>query len=106
MFGGDDHFVGITDLIVRLDSKWGPGDEVVQPWTWTMVGRLKLARSGHSVIEVNGEFLVVGGLHDKKTERCTLVKGKVTCVAQEPMLYDYMMWPELFLVESDFCSTQ
>ena len=61
------------------------------------------ARSGHNVIFDGAHFLVVGGREKLKTEKCTLVKGQITCAEQNPELTDYFNYPELYLVPLNFC---
>ena len=46
---------------------------------------------------------VVGGFNEKKTEKCSLVGSAMTCQQQEPELYNYGYYPELFLVQDDYC---
>ena len=72
--------------------------------TWTKAGSLNNARRGHGAI-FNGDVVIVaGGFEDKKTEACTIVDdGSVTCIEQDPNLYDYCIYPEMFLVDDEFC---
>ena len=70
---------------------------------WTKAGELNQARNGHNVI-YDGEYLmVIGGDKHRQTEKCSLVDGSVTCTSQNPVLYSYSDYPELFLVSDDFC---
>ena len=39
----------------------------------------------------------------RKTEKCTLTNTKIECITQEPILERFITYPELFLVEPDFC---
>ena len=39
------------------------------------------------------------------TENCTVVGSKIECNIQEPNLKDWTTYPELFIVEPDFCDT-
>ena len=72
--------------------------------TWTKAGSLNNAREGHGAI-FNGDVVIVaGGSYNKKTEACTIVDdGSVTCIEQDPNLYDYRYYPEMYLVDEDFC---
>ena len=54
--------------------------------------------------------MVFGGMgvasdHDKDTEKCTVAGSKIECSIQEPNLTRCATYPELFLVEPDFCDT-
>lgn len=71
--------------------------------TWTKAGELIHAREGHGAI-YNGEKLIVaGGERYFKSESCDVVNGLVTCTEQEPTLYYYWAYPEMFLVPATFC---
>ena len=48
-------------------------------------------------------MIIVGGVPQVKTEKCTINEGKVTCVQQDPELIYYSSYPELFLVEEGYC---
>lgn len=73
---------------------------------WSTVGRLNAPRYGHGAIEfTEGQFLVVGGSKEHKTERCSLIdENEVKCIMQEPTLSEYKHWPELLLIEDGHCS--
>ena len=95
MFGG----FGITktgntrkSIIVRFDPIKN---------SWTKLGNLKVARRGHGVIQVDNEFIVVGGCRDWQcnedapTESCTLKEQAMTCTTREPRLASFIKYPEL-----------
>ena len=72
------------------------------------MGRLNQGRNGHAAIEVQGQFLVVGGGGDygsTVTEKCVFNNKRVRCNAQLPYLHAYETYPELFAVPNDFCHT-
>ena len=49
-------------------------------------------------------MIVVGGYEGTfSTEACKLSDGTFTCTEQDPVLADYKITPELFLVVSDYC---
>ena len=63
--------------------------------SWTKLGDLYMARSAHSVIQVDDTFIVVGGMNkvgengkDVPTESCKLLNNKwgdyITCTTREP----------------------
>ena len=74
---------------------------------WSKAGDLSTARSGHGAI-FDGEYLIVVGGSKRgsdplKTEKCEFGDDGITCTEQSPLLYRYNYYPELFLVEKDFC---
>ena len=71
--------------------------------SWTKLGNLKVARSGHGVIQVDNEFIVVGGsrnerFEDEPTESCKLNGESMTCTTREPQLSGFSAYPELMLI--------
>ena len=71
---------------------------------WTKAGELNQARDSNNVI-YDGEYLmVIGGYNQHfSTEKCSLTDGSISCTSQNPVLYDYYVYPELFLISDDFC---
>ena len=70
---------------------------------WTKLGNLKVARAGHSVIQVDNEFIVVGGNRedsklDEPTESCRLKGQSITCTAREPELSQFAYYPHLIFM--------
>ena len=79
---------------------------------WSKAGDLVNGRYGHNAIFDGSSIIVVGGGyvnsnnhsdHKLKTEKCELSGGKVTCHEQNPLLDNYTKYPELFLVQAEFC---
>ena len=70
--------------------------------SWTKLGNLKVARSSHGVIQVDNEFIVVGGVNGfeggEPTESCKLNGQSMTCTTMEPQLSKFTLYPELMLV--------
>ena len=74
------------------------------------VGDLQQPRDSHGVIYVGSSFLVIGGDSDDgdRSENCVFEDGlaggivQLRCVNQDPNLYKYYNYPELFLVNNDF----
>ena len=84
--------------IAKLDST---------SYKWFNSGDLLTGRRYHNAIFDGSNIMVVGGytLSDVllKTEKCTIAGDKVNCVEQDPSIYDYVHYPELFLVEEGYC---
>ena len=72
--------------------------------SWTKLGSLKVARYGHSVIQIDNEFIVVGGIRKKNgheyqpTESCILKEQSMICTTREPQLSEFKQYPELMLI--------
>ena len=77
---------------------------------WSKVGELKNGRFGHNVIFNGSDALVIGGYKGWQmsvpTEKCKITVNGVDCTEQNPSLQGYEKYPELFLVELDFCKKQ
>ena len=76
---------------------------------WSRAGDLSVGRNGHNVI-YDGEYLIVVGGYagadtSLMTEKCTVGTAGVTCTGQNPSLYDYKFYPELFMVPANFCKS-
>ena len=74
--------------------------------SWTKLGDLKVARFGHGVIQVDTEFIVVGGgrwkkedpKKDEPTESCKLNGQLMICATREPSLSNFLSYPELMML--------
>ena len=71
--------------------------------SWTKLGVLNVARGGAGVIQVNFEFIVVGGsrssaFQDEPTESCKLSEQSMICTTREPQLSSFEHFPELMLI--------
>ena len=73
------------------------------------MGNLNIARSGHSVIYVENEFIVAGGINsfgpqDKglksvPTESCKLNgQSSMTCTTREPVLTQFTAYPGMIVL--------
>ena len=74
---------------------------------WSVLGSLNIGRSGHNVIEVDDQFLVIGGEYDSGnccfvSEKCRFWRGRVICTTQEPTVEYFGFKVELFLVPDNF----
>ena len=79
-------------------------DPIKNSWTW--LDTLKVARYGHSVIQVDNKFIVVGGQNGPyignfiSIESCKLEGQKMMCTTREPQLEGIKTteYPELILM--------
>ena len=63
----------------------------------------RVRRSECRGVFAGSAFLVIGGHGTHQTEKCQLTSGTMSCSTQEPTLDYHYKWPELILVEDDFC---
>ena len=76
--------------------------------SWTKLGYLQVARKGYSVIQVDNEFIVVGGadgyhsiygiLKELPTESCKINGQFMTCTMGKLRLSNFAYYPEMMLV--------
>ena len=73
--------------------------------SWTKLGDLKVARLGHGVIQLDNDFIVIGGnSQDSKTkipvptETCKLNGESIICTEREPKLLDFL-YSKLMLIQ-------
>ena len=72
---------------------------------WSRAGRLNTGRYAHSAILFGtNSVLALGGVGNRKVERCTLFGGEFECINKEPNLNDWSYYPELFLISPSFCT--
>ena len=61
-----------------------------------------MGRRGHGVIQVNDEFIVIGGTRsgyiDEPIESCKLKRKSMICITKKPILSKFTHYPELMLV--------
>ena len=70
---------------------------------WTKAGYLNRGRDRCTAI-YDGEYLMIigGGVGFVPTEKCSIKSTSVSCVSQNPELYQYQ-GPEAFLIAESFC---
>ena len=66
--------------------------------SWTELGDLKVPRTGHGVVQVDNEFIVVGGKGNCPTESCKLNGQSMTCITREPKLDNFFHYPVLMVI--------
>ena len=73
---------------------------------WSVVGSLNIKRCSHNVIEVDDEFLIIGGATDRVccfiSEKCRFWRGKIVCTTQEPTAKNFGYNVALFAVPDNF----
>ena len=60
-------------------------------------------RRGHGVVSFSGESMIIGGFDLRQTEYWMEVDTQFSTTYQEPLLYKYENYPELFVVQKNFC---
>ena len=94
----DNVYRSESNIIGRLNA---------QTRKWSRAGQLVSARYGHGAIFDGSSLVVVGGCCGTlKTEICQISSGEVSCREQTPSLTSYSYYPELYLVNKDFCKTR
>ena len=96
-------FLSIPNNSWELQSTIARFDPVAN--SWTKLGNLKVYRYGHGVIQVDNEFIVVGGCKDDDcknsvpTESCKLNEQSTACTTRQPQLSYFAFYPELMLIQ-------
>ena len=73
---------------------------------WTKIGDLLYSRHGFGVIDIDTKILVIGGQGDMRTEICVLKNETIECKSREPTLYDFVWYPAMMSVSSEFTKTE
>ena len=60
-------------------------------------------RRGHGVVTFSGETMIAGGHDLRQTEYWLEVDEGFSTTYQEPVLYRYESYPEMFIVQKNFC---
>ena len=85
---------GQTDKI----AKFNPASD-----QWTEIGNLQQSRRGFGLIEMSNKFIVIGGKSEGMlTEVCELKNEFIKCTSREPTLNDFVDYPALMIVSSDY----
>ena len=101
-----DSFYVVGGYAGRYESNIGRFDMATR--MWSKAGDLATARAGHNVIYDGQYLIVVGGFRGGNyepdfCEKCSITNGRMSCTSQRPLLTDYSLYPELFLVQAGFC---
>ena len=99
VFGGHTDKSSTDTQIGKLDANS----------VWSKVGDLQTGRSGHNAIFDGTYALIIGGWAGSKvnvsTEKCSLTSNGISCTSQNPSLYYYFRYPELFMIPYDYCKS-
>ena len=97
VFGGRTHKSSFDNQIGKLDANS----------VWSKVGDLQTGRNGHNAIFDGTYALIIGGWAGSyvkvPTEKCSLTSDGISCTSQNPSLYYYFRYPELFMIPYDYC---
>ena len=93
-------FLSIPNNSGGYESTIGRFDPIEN--SWTKLGYLNSAGEGHGVIQVDNEFIVVGGYDDRAssepTESCKLnLSQLMICTTTELHLQSFVYYPELIM---------
>ena len=91
-FGGINETGKIAEILALVSGS-----------TWVNMGMLNSSRNAHNALWTGSQFMVVGGGGDTAIELCDLINGKISCVDKQPIFSQYRRYPEMFLVDADFC---
>ena len=76
---------GLQSTVARFD----PVENI-----WSKLGDLNVAREGHGAIQVENEFIVVGGTGIMPTESCKFNRQSISCITRQPQV-NFYYYPEL-----------
>ena len=94
IFGGFDEK---SNLTVTTIAKFNPTTNI-----WTKLGNLQFSRYAFGAIEIQKQFLIMGGEGKKRTETCTITGKSIKCKSREPTLNNFQNYPALMVVETDY----
>ena len=99
LIGGavDNYYVQSTNTIGRFNT---------QTRKWTQAGQLISKRFAHGAIFDGSSIIVIGGRYEQKTETCKISNGQVSCKEQSLSLMNCAFYPELYLVDENYCKTK
>ena len=94
LFGGFDENKKVS---ISTVAKFVPTKNI-----WTKLGNLQFSRHGFGVVEIQKQFLVMGGKGKKRTEMCVVTGQKIKCKSREPTLNDFQFYPALMVIETEY----
>ena len=94
LFGGFDENKKVS---ISTVAKFVPTKNI-----WTKLGNLQFSRHGFGVVEIQKQFLVMGGEGKKRTEVCVVTGETIKCKSREPTLDDFQFYPALMVIETGY----
>ena len=94
IFGGFDEKKNVS---VSTIAKFEPTKNI-----WTKLGNLQFSRHGFGAIEIQKQFLILGGEGKKRTEICVITGEKVKCKSREPTLNNFIYYPAMMIIETEY----
>ena len=100
LFGGIGTYQNNKSEFQKAIAQFDPVQD-----SWTKLGDLKVARLGHGVIQLDNDFIVIGGnSQDSKinipvpTETCELNGESIICTERDPKLLNFV-YSKLMLIQ-------
>ena len=94
LFGGFDENKKVS---ISTVAKFSPTKNI-----WAKLGNLQFSRHGLGAIEIQKQFLVMGGEGKKRTEVCVVTGETIKCKSREPIFNDFQFYPALMVVETGY----
>ena len=94
LFGGFDENKKVS---ISTVAKFSPTKNI-----WAKLGNLQFSRHGLGAIEIQKQFLVMGGEGKKRTEVCVVTGETIKCKSREPTLDDFQFYPALMVIETGY----
>ena len=94
IFGGFDEKKNVS---VSTIAKFEPTKNI-----WTKLGNLQFSRHGFGAIEIQKQFLILGGEGKKRTEVCVLNSETIKCKSREPTLNNFQSYPAMMVIETEY----
>ena len=91
---------GIDDessIIVPTIAKFNPTKNI-----WTKLGNMQFKRHGFGAIEIQKQFLIMGGEGKIRTEICEITGEKAKCKSREPTLNNFLYYPAMMIIETEY----
>ena len=71
---------------------------------WIKLGSLRTSRHAFGVTKTDQKFLIMGGYSSKPTEKCELKNGAMNCASMKPTMNNFMYYPVMVIVSSDYAN--
>ena len=94
VFGGFDE---TSNIAVTTIAKFEPIENI-----WAKLGNMQFSRYGFGAIEIQKQFLIMGGEGKKRTETCILTGESIKCKSREPSLNNFLYYPAMMVIETEY----